>query len=62
MLEVGGGIVGLIWLVIVIWAILKTAQSSTSLIAKVLWIVILLMLPVVGLIAWILLGPGKPNV
>lgn len=62
MIEVGGGIIGLIWLIIVIWAILKTAQSSTSAIAKALWIVILLLLPVVGLIAWLLLGPGRTNV
>jgi len=62
MIEIGGGIIGFIWLLIIIWAILKTAQSSTSTLAKALWIVILLVLPVVGLIAWLLLGPGRGSV
>jgi hypothetical protein len=52
-----GGILGLIWLIIVIWAIIKTAQSSAGGISKVLWILILLFLPVLGLILWLLLGP-----
>jgi hypothetical protein len=52
-----GGILGLIWLIIVIWAIIKVAQSGAGGVAKVLWILILLFLPVLGLILWLLLGP-----
>ncbi|MFC3282751.1 PLDc N-terminal domain-containing protein [Litchfieldella rifensis] len=52
-----GGLLGLIWLVIVIWAIVKTAKSSAGPIAKLLWILILLFFPLVGLIIWLLLGP-----
>jgi uncharacterized membrane protein len=59
MLELGGGLLGLVWLLILIWAIIKTAQSSTSTMSKVLWILILLFFPLLGLIAWLLLGPGK---
>lgn len=55
-LEVGG-ILGLIWLFVVIWAIIRTAQSPAGPVAKALWIVVLLLLPVIGLIAWLLLGP-----
>jgi len=55
-LEVGG-ILGLIWLIFVIWAIIKTAQSRAGGVAKLLWILILLFLPVLGLILWLLLGP-----
>ena len=51
------GIFGLIWLIIVIWAIVKTAQSPAGPLAKVLWILILLFFPLVGLIIWLLLGP-----
>jgi hypothetical protein len=51
------GLLGLIWLIIVIWAIIKTAQSPAGTLAKVLWILILLFFPVVGLIIWLLLGP-----
>jgi hypothetical protein len=59
MIEFGSGLVGLIWLLIVIWAIIRTAQSATSPLAKLLWILILVFLPCVGLILWILLGPGR---
>lgn len=52
-----GGLLGLIWLVIVIWAVVKVAQSSASGLAKLLWILVLLFFPVVGLIIWFLLGP-----
>jgi len=52
-----GGLLGLIWLIIVIWAIVKVAKSSAGAIAKLLWILILLFFPLVGLIIWLLLGP-----
>ena len=51
------GLLGLIWLIIVIWAIIKVAGSSAGPVAKVLWILILLFFPLVGLIIWLLLGP-----
>lgn len=53
------GLLGLIWLIIVIWAIIKTAQSSAGGVSKVLWILILLFFPVLGLIVWLLLGPKR---
>ncbi|MDT8311215.1 MAG: PLDc N-terminal domain-containing protein [Methylophaga sp.] len=52
-----GGLLGLIWLIIVIWAIIKVAKSSAGGLAKVLWILILLLFPLLGLIIWFLLGP-----
>ena len=52
-----GGILGLIVLILDIWAIVKTLGSSAGTGAKVLWIVIILVLPVLGLILWLLLGP-----
>lgn len=51
------GIVGLLILVLNVWAIVKTVQSSASTGKKVLWIVLILLLPVIGLILWWLLGP-----
>lgn len=48
---------GLIWLLVVIWAIVKVVQSSAAPLPKALWIVILLLLPVVGFIIWWLVGP-----
>jgi hypothetical protein len=57
-LEVGG-ILGLIGLVLAIWAILNVVQSGISTGGKVLWIVVLLVLPIIGFIAWLFFGPRK---
>lgn len=55
-LEVGG-LLGLILLVAVVWAIIRVIGSSAGTGAKVLWVVLILVLPVVGLILWFLFGP-----
>ncbi|ASK20629.1 MAG: PLDc N-terminal domain-containing protein [Vreelandella alkaliphila] len=52
-----GGLLGLIWLIIVVWAIVKVAKSAAGGLAKLLWILALLFFPLVGLIAWFLFGP-----
>lgn len=52
-----GGLLGLILLIADVYAIVKTLQSAASTGAKVIWIVVILVLPVVGLIAWFLFGP-----
>lgn len=52
-----GGIFGLLLLVADIWAIVKTVQSGASTGAKVLWIVLILILPLLGLIIWLIAGP-----
>jgi hypothetical protein len=53
------GFFGLILLVCVIYGVLKTAQSSAGTGNKVLWILILLLLPLLGFILWFLLGPKR---
>lgn len=52
-----GGILGLIILVADVWAIVKTVQSGASTGAKVAWIVLILVLPLLGFIIWLLFGP-----
>jgi len=52
-----GGILGLVILIADIWAILKTFESPSSTGAKVLWILLILVLPVLGLIIWLIAGP-----
>jgi hypothetical protein len=52
------GIIGLLILAADIYAILKITQSSASTGKKVLWILVVLLFPVIGLIIWFLLGPG----
>ncbi len=53
------GLMGLIILVLAVWAIVNTAGSVASTGQKVLWIVLILVLPVIGFIFWFLLGPKK---
>lgn len=50
-------LVGLIILALDIWAIISVARSGASTPAKILWIVLILLLPVVGLIIWAIAGP-----
>jgi hypothetical protein len=56
-----GGLLGLIILILDVWAIIKAIQSSAGTGTKVLWIVLILILPVVGLLLWLLLGPKGPS-
>jgi hypothetical protein len=52
-----GGIFGLLILIADVWAIVNVTQSSASTGAKVGWIVLILLLPVLGLLIWLLAGP-----
>lgn len=53
-----GGIFGLILLICIIWAGINVINSrTTSMFGKVIWIVALLMLPVIGFLAWLFIGP-----
>lgn len=52
-----GGLLGLIILALNIWAIVKIFDSGASTGGKVLWILLILLLPVLGLIIWWLFGP-----
>ena len=54
-----GGLFGLVVLAVDVWAIIHIVQSTTSTIRKVLWVVLILLLPLVGFLIWLLLGPRK---
>jgi hypothetical protein len=56
MIEVGG-IFSLILLIACVWAIIQIFQSRAGTGSKVLWIVLILLLPLIGLIIWFLAGP-----
>ncbi|WP_111656222.1 PLDc N-terminal domain-containing protein [Isoalcanivorax indicus] len=51
---------GLIVLALVIYAIVMIIQSRAGTAEKVLWALLVVLLPVLGLIIWALLGPGSP--
>jgi hypothetical protein len=52
-----GGLFGFVILVLNVWAIVKTVQSTAGTGAKVLWIVMILLLPILGFLLWLMLGP-----
>ena len=54
-----GGPIGLLILIANIWAIITILGTGASTGNKILWIVIILLLPVIGLILWWFLGPKK---
>ncbi|MGX1197976.1 PLD nuclease N-terminal domain-containing protein [Parvibaculum sp. MBR-TMA-1.3b-4.2] len=51
------GIIGIIILVLDIYAIVKIAQSGAEPLWKAIWIVLVIVLPILGLILWFLFGP-----
>jgi len=56
------GIGGFILLVLNIWAIISIVGSSASTGAKVLWTLLILLLPLLGFIIWLIAGPLSSRV
>lgn len=51
------GIGGIIVLIADIWAIVNVFQSNADTAKKVIWTVLVILLPVLGFILWFFLGP-----
>jgi len=51
------GVWGLLVLIADVWAIINIVQSRATTGLKVLWVVIVVLLPVLGVILWYFLGP-----
>ena len=51
------GILGLIILVLDLWAIISTINSHKSVGKKVLWCLIVILLPILGYLLWLFFGP-----
>ena len=56
------GIGGLIILALDIWAIISIFGSSASTGKKVLWILLVVVLPLAGFIIWLIAGPRASKV
>jgi len=54
-----GGIGSLIVLVADIYAIVMIVQSSATPVEKLIWALVVLFLPLIGLIVWFFAGPGR---
>lgn len=53
----GNGLVGLLVLIADVWALVNIFQSTAETGKKVLWVVLVLVLPLLGVILWYFLGP-----
>jgi succinate dehydrogenase/fumarate reductase cytochrome b subunit len=51
------GLWGLLILALDIWAIINILQSPASNEKKLLWVIVVVLLPLLGLILWYFLGP-----
>ena len=51
------GFFGVLLLAANVYALIQVFSSGTSAIAKVLWTLLILLLPVVGFIVWFFVGP-----
>ncbi len=52
-------LLGLVIFILDVWAIINVIQSHESGIAKVIWTLVIIFLPVLGLIVWFFVGPRK---
>lgn len=51
------GLLGLLQLALIIWAVLKIMGSTATTGAKFLWILLVIVLPLIGFIIWFFAGP-----
>ncbi|MFI2810804.1 MULTISPECIES: PLD nuclease N-terminal domain-containing protein [Microbulbifer] len=51
-------ILGILILIADIYAIIKILQSPAGALKKIIWVLLVLILPVIGLIIWYFAGPG----
>ncbi|WP_284164731.1 PLDc N-terminal domain-containing protein [Frigidibacter sp. SD6-1] len=58
MLELSG-LGGLILLVLDIWALVSIVSSSASTGSKLLWALLVVVLPLVGFLIWLVAGPSS---
>ena len=52
-----GGVLGILILIADVWAMINVVQSRASVGAKVVWIVLILLLPFIGWLVWLIAGP-----
>jgi len=53
-------LLGMVVLVLMAYAAYSIVRSQAKTGEKILWFVLVLIVPVIGLILWALLGPGSP--
>lgn len=56
-----GGLFGVLVLIADIFAIIKVLKSRAKDPEKILWIILIALLPVIGLVVWYFAGPGDKS-
>lgn len=56
-MNMGYSVWGVLVLIGDIWAIINILQSSAANDKKLLWVIVVVLLPLIGLILWFFLGP-----
>ena len=51
------GLLGVLHLIVAVWAIINIVGSGASTVSKVLWTLFVLLFPLIGLIVWFFAGP-----
>jgi len=51
------GFFGLLLLIADVWVIVNIVGSGQSTLTKVVWVVIIILLPLLGFIVWLIFGP-----
>jgi hypothetical protein len=55
------GIIGIITLLLTVWAVIAILQSGADNGAKVVWLLVVILLPLIGFIIWFFMGPGSKS-
>ncbi|MDF3932227.1 PLDc N-terminal domain-containing protein [Pseudomonas citronellolis] len=55
------GLIGLVIFALDIWAIISVLKSSADVPIKIIWVLVIVILPLLGLVIWAIAGP-KGNV
>ncbi len=56
-MNMGYSLFGVLVLIGDIWALINILQSSAANDKKILWVIVVVLLPLIGLILWFFLGP-----
>ncbi len=54
-------ILGILHFLVWIYAVVRILGSNASTGDRVLWILVVLILPLIGIVIWLFLGPGSPR-
>ncbi len=52
-------VVGIIVLLLDIWALIAILQSGGAPLEKLIWVLVIILMPLLGFILWYIFGPGS---